>query len=660
MNQQPEISRADKPASETSGDPLGLVIICVSTLVVVWFVLNSSPLQSANDRSRWCTVWSLVERGTYQIDEINQVTGWSTIDKVRHRADENSDWHFYSSKPPLFSTIVAGVYWLERSTLGFELRQHPNIASRLILLIVNVIPWFFALLSFRKAMKRLSVSGPALWLLLAAAGFGSMLTPFLTTLNNHTPAAISLIFCLSAIIRLTAAEEKRNLDFAIVGLTAALTVCFELPAALFGLLSFFLVCNIDVKRTLKFYVPAALVPLAAFFVTNWICTGGIKPFYAYYGTEKYVYVHEGIPSYWSSPQGIDANTESTAVYLFHCLLGHHGLLSITPFFVLTICGWCCVKNLRHGQRAIHWMGLFLSLAILAFYLSRTQNYNYGGNTAALRWMLWLTPFWWYGAIPALQKVTQRISGIVMVGILLGAAILSAAYSISTPWKPGWIFESMQAAGWIDYRTKIAPFDPPRYSILGHVQPQQTGVWKSDSPRGQSVLQIETFDERSLNGRSTIIAIFKMETPSASGQTTVAIDIENFKLGKDVIAWLSPLPPDWQQNLTDERILNFQGKVPNWTVNILRSLPRPRPYNAESPRYLKYTKADGEKWAIKCLRGAARVRFRDTDEQICWQRCDVLYADEVPFGVAAWTTVVTHENSKTIRRRQKWMTTQVPD
>src|SRR6266704_3362502 len=43
-----------------------------------------TPIFSANDRSRWCTVWSLVERGTYQIDEIIKVRGWNTIDKGRH------------------------------------------------------------------------------------------------------------------------------------------------------------------------------------------------------------------------------------------------------------------------------------------------------------------------------------------------------------------------------------------------------------------------------------------------------------------------------------------------------------------------------------------------------------------------------------------------
>ncbi|MCA9057152.1 MAG: hypothetical protein KDA85_01575, partial [Planctomycetaceae bacterium] len=73
------------------------LIIMVATAVLAAAVLTARPLQSANDRSRWATVWSLVERGTYQIDEIDQVSGWSTIDKVRHRHAPNEPWHFYSS-----------------------------------------------------------------------------------------------------------------------------------------------------------------------------------------------------------------------------------------------------------------------------------------------------------------------------------------------------------------------------------------------------------------------------------------------------------------------------------------------------------------------------------------------------------------------------------
>ena len=82
-----------------------LLIIAVAVALHAAALLNAKPLQSANDRSRWCTVWSLVERGTFQIDEIRHQPGWDSIDILR---DEG---HFYSTKPPLLTVIVAGVTW---------------------------------------------------------------------------------------------------------------------------------------------------------------------------------------------------------------------------------------------------------------------------------------------------------------------------------------------------------------------------------------------------------------------------------------------------------------------------------------------------------------------------------------------------------------------
>ena len=43
---------------------------------------------------------------------------------------------------------------------------------------------------------------------------------------------------------------------------------------------------------------SALLVLAAFVATNVIATGGWKPFYAYYGTEKYLWTVDGQQSYW--------------------------------------------------------------------------------------------------------------------------------------------------------------------------------------------------------------------------------------------------------------------------------------------------------------------------------------------------------------------------
>jgi hypothetical protein len=109
------------------------VIFIVTLGLLTAAVCRVKPLLSANDRSRWCTVWSVVERGTYQIDEIDAVPGWGTIDKVRQQG------HYYSSKPPVLSTLVAGVYWLVRAVTGWSFDKNPEETMRLILFFVNVV-----------------------------------------------------------------------------------------------------------------------------------------------------------------------------------------------------------------------------------------------------------------------------------------------------------------------------------------------------------------------------------------------------------------------------------------------------------------------------------------------------------------------------------------
>ena len=148
-------------------------------------ILNSVPLQSANDRSRWCTVWSLVEQGTFQIDTIDARAGWSSIDKVRHEG------HFYSSKPALFPTMVAGLYWVIKTTTGLNLNQNLYDVAHLILIIVNLLPMLIALVLICLMVERYARNDFTRFFVVIAGCFATLLTPFLLTLNNHSIAASS-------------------------------------------------------------------------------------------------------------------------------------------------------------------------------------------------------------------------------------------------------------------------------------------------------------------------------------------------------------------------------------------------------------------------------------------------------------------------------------
>src|SRR6266853_1056641 len=174
-----------------------------------------SPMYSANDRSRWCTVWSLVERGTYEIDEIIREPGWNTIDKGRFRD------HFSSSKPPFLSTIVAGLYWTLKHTARLDLLEKTHETVQAILVVVNWLPWIVALVLLAAIGERYARSDwGRVYLVIAAAG-GTFLTTFLTTLNNHTIAAAGVVFALYPTLRIMNDGRRSGSLFALAGFWGA-------------------------------------------------------------------------------------------------------------------------------------------------------------------------------------------------------------------------------------------------------------------------------------------------------------------------------------------------------------------------------------------------------------------------------------------------------
>ncbi|MGV2340183.1 MAG UNVERIFIED_CONTAM: hypothetical protein LVR18_41410 [Planctomycetaceae bacterium] len=194
----PAESGSDTSASCATIPERLLILAAVALMTAA--VLQAAPLQSANDRSRWATVWSLVERGTWQIDEIDLQPGWTTIDKVRYRTGAAEPWHFYSSKPPFLSVLAAGLYATEKATLGWGLLEHTAAVTRLLLLFINVIPFAAALTALAATLRRVGVSSAVRCLIITAAGFGSMLNPYLVTLNNHTPAAACAMLTIAAAV----------------------------------------------------------------------------------------------------------------------------------------------------------------------------------------------------------------------------------------------------------------------------------------------------------------------------------------------------------------------------------------------------------------------------------------------------------------------------
>jgi hypothetical protein len=485
-----------------------MLLITAACSLALGVLLRQPTQMAANDISRWCTVWSLLERGTYIIDDCP----WQleTQDKVylvrggrNSGAQRDGAKHYYSSKPALLPTLIAGLLYPARQLTGVPLdrvvlqereprwsqKADPNSPGGVkgvlerpvepakwpayifyfepVLILLNIVPFGVFLALYARRLDRQASSDWAWFYCLTAAAFGTYLLPFTQTLNNHTVAAFSALFALYPFVRIWDDGEPSAWRFAAVGFFASFAAVNELPAAAFLVLIACLLLVRFPRQTLIAFLPAALLPLAAFLAAQYAALGEFRLAYEEFGSEAYLY--EG--SLWKTPLELDSLNlpwmdpaeaarrglvgESYATYLFHMTFGHHGFWSLTPVFVLSLTGLVRLlfQNgpftvLRTGGRplaAVAWMTLVLTAVVLAFYTWTPKARNYGGSTQGLRWLFWLIPFW----LLLLPAGVGRGSGRFARGLallLLGFSVLSVGYALRNPWSHPWILDAIEHIG----------------------------------------------------------------------------------------------------------------------------------------------------------------------------------------------------------------------
>jgi hypothetical protein len=471
------------------------------------------PFLSSNDRSRWMTVRSLVEHGTYEIDEIVGQPTWDSIDMVQHKGRDGQK-HLYSSKPPLLATLIAGEYWLLVKATGKTLGTHPYELGRFMLFTVNVIPFAVMLVLLAAMVERLGTTDFGRIFVIATAALGTLLTAFAIVLNNHLPAAVSATVALYALVRIWHDGAARGGWFALAGLAAAFTAACELPAlAFFGLVGLWLVSRWP-RQTFLAFVPAAAVVAAAFFGTNYLAHDSFRPPYAHRSQSdpddnwyEFTYTVNGRErqSYWSDPQGIDRGEPSKGVYALHVLVGHHGVFSLTPVWLLSVVGcmmWLFARRARNGSHAPEVRGqrseisgqasvlgygdasedrprtgdysvfgsaasthswfdtrrllaittALLTVVCLVFYIAlRPQDdRNYGGMTGGFRWVFWFAPLWLLAALPATDFFGRYRLGRCVCYLLLALSGVSVTFLTWNPWQQPWLAVFMEYMGWVEF------------------------------------------------------------------------------------------------------------------------------------------------------------------------------------------------------------------
>ena len=309
----------------------------------------------------------------------------------------------------------------------------------------------------------------------------------------------------------------------LAGLAAAFAVANELPALamipFWGLLAL----RYSPRWTILAFIPAAALVAISFFATNYLAHNSLRPPYAHRGLgpplatlaprqnieearpqlatilnaspDQLIITETRTPSrlrvdtpsltaaldlsptaivvshwddwydypgtYWSEKnlRGVDRGEPSRARYAWHVLVGHHGVFSLTPVWLLSLVGpffaffrsSCTLQKIdpkrfpstpKFPAYTLYTIAAFcaVTLICLGFYLSRPLiDRNYGGVSICFRWLLWLIPGWLLLATAAVDWLSERRWGRwLCLGLLLMSGF-SVWQSLDQPWSHPWLY-----------------------------------------------------------------------------------------------------------------------------------------------------------------------------------------------------------------------------
>jgi hypothetical protein len=410
-----DTSAAAKPDSgatpQTNGDPTAFPnawiasLLIVASLVMVLWNLQDSSLDNANTGSRFATIESLVDHGTYHIDKSQYVR---TIDKVK--VGKN----YISTKPPALPTYAAGVYWVFQKITGKTIAANEGAVVWLVSLFTGWLAHAVFLIYLWRLARLLFQRQLALIGTLSAACFSYLGVAYATTINNHSiGAAIGLVgFYYAFRIRNEYAARPRHWIQA--GLCFGFLTAVDLPCGAWMAAAVVYLGTYDWRRTLFLFVPALLPGLMSQLLLSYEITGSLKP--AYENSE----LKQFKDNYFRGGQrGIDALREPKPLYLFNVLIGHHGVFSMTPLLGFGL--WELVRSLKRKVRmpeSILVAGV--CLVITAFYVYRTRNY--GGWCVGMRHLIPIMPLLliYFGLWLDRVKLTRWLWSIVLAAFAVGS------------------------------------------------------------------------------------------------------------------------------------------------------------------------------------------------------------------------------------------------
>ena len=394
--------------------------------VLLLAVLTKTDPESAHEFSRLGTVESLVERGTYQLDDSIFI---GTIDKIYRNG------HYYSHQPPLLATIQTPVYWVIRQPgLRFNNRGR-RISTYLFSLATNGVALALTVVIFANILTLAGVARQIRDVCAMLLPFGSWLLPYGVVSNSHGISGM-LIAALVWLLLLLEWQGIARARLAALGAVLGLAVTIELlPLVSFlPLTLIYLAARRDVGREGMLWFAAGLAgPLLLHAIINIRITGDVIPAGFHHELFRYpgsVFSEESLTGTIKYHSVRDA-----ADYAWESMFAGKGFMTFAPLGLFALIVGLIEWRWWSRARGVHL--ILLGSIVISLAVSLLTTNNFGGEAVGFRHAVYLAPAFLTLLLPWLvpgESGRPRPRNYAVIAVAIISTTLMLVFAVRKPWS----------------------------------------------------------------------------------------------------------------------------------------------------------------------------------------------------------------------------------